>query len=169
MLFISHKLGEVLEIADEVTVIRDGRAVDTFTAHGLSEADIATMMVGREVLLRITHRPARPADIVLDVDSLSMRDDRGAVALDNLSLTVRSGEIVGIAGVEGNGQTELAAVIAGMATPTSGRVSLDGTDVTRHSVARRRRAGLAYIPEDRGLVGTGDGLDHHPEASSPRI
>ncbi|WP_225755238.1 ATP-binding cassette domain-containing protein [Actinotalea sp. Marseille-Q4924] len=159
VLFISHKLGEVLEIADEVTVIRDGRAVDTLPAAGLSEADIATMMVGREVLLRITHRPARPTDTVLDVDSLSMRDDRGAVALDDLSLTVRSGEIVGIAGVEGNGQTELAAVIAGMATATSGRVTLDGVDVTRHSVARRRGAGLAYIPEDRGLVGTGPGLN----------
>ena len=158
VLFISHKLGEVLKIADEVTVIRDGRAVDTLPAAGLSEADIATMMVGRDVLLRIHHTPAHPADTVLAVESLTMRDERGAVALDNLSLTVRSGEIVGIAGVEGNGQTELAAVIAGMATANGGHVVLDGIDVTRHSVARRRAAGLAYIPEDRGFVGTGPGL-----------
>src|SRR5690606_8306013 len=125
VLFISHKLGEVLEIADEVTVIRDGRTIDTVPAAGLSQADIATMMVGREVLLRIAHTPPTPAEEVLSVQDLTVVDDRGVTVLDRLSLSVRAGEIVGIAGVEGNGQSELAAAIAGMHAVDAGRVSID--------------------------------------------
>jgi ABC-type uncharacterized transport system ATPase subunit/ABC-type uncharacterized transport system permease subunit len=158
VLFISHKLGEVLEIADEVTVIRDGRVIDTLPAAGLSQADIAQMMVGREVLLRIKHTPARPGEPVLDVNGLTVVDERGVTVLDHLSMTVRAGEIVGIAGVEGNGQTELAAAIAGMQPVDSGRVTLAGKDITRASVAARRAAGLAYIPEDRNHVGSGPSL-----------
>jgi ABC-type uncharacterized transport system ATPase subunit/ABC-type uncharacterized transport system permease subunit len=158
VLFISHKLGEVLAIADEVTVIRDGRVIDTLPAAGLAQTDIAQMMVGREVLLRIAHTPAQPGAPVLEVDGLTIVDERGVTVLDDLSLTVRSGEIVGIAGVEGNGQTELAAAIAGMHGVDGGRVSLRGTDITSASVADRRAAGLAYIPEDREQVGSGPTL-----------
>ncbi|EYR65046.1 heme ABC transporter ATP-binding protein [Actinotalea ferrariae CF5-4] len=158
VLFISHKLGEVLAIADEVTVIRDGRTIDTLPAAGLSQADIARMMVGREVLLRIAHTPATPAEEVLAVEDLTVVDDRGVTVLKSVSLSVRAGEIVGVAGVEGNGQSELAAAVAGMHPVDGGRVVLDGTDVTAATVATRRQAGLAYIPEDRHEVGTGPAM-----------
>ncbi|WP_411719839.1 ATP-binding cassette domain-containing protein [Mycetocola sp.] len=158
VLFISHKLGEVLEIADEITVIRDGKSITTLPAAGLSQSDIAQMMVGREVLLRITHTKSQPAHEVLAVNSLRIVDDRGVRVVDDLSLTVRSGEIVGIAGVEGNGQAELAAAIAGMEQVTGGRIVLSGRDVTTASVAERRHGGLAYIPEDRHEEGAGPGL-----------
>ncbi|MFJ4223277.1 ATP-binding cassette domain-containing protein [Microbacterium sp. NPDC089695] len=149
VVFISHKLGEVLAIADEITVIRDGEVVGSRAAEGLSQSDIASMMVGREVLLRVAHTPPTPGAEVLAVDDLSAIDQRGAVAVKNLSLRVRSGEIVGIAGVEGNGQSELAAAIAGMYRPPRGRIAIAGDEVTTASVAERRARGLAYIPEDR--------------------
>ncbi|MCU1432433.1 MAG: Ribose import ATP-binding protein RbsA, partial [Actinotalea sp.] len=158
VLFISHKLGEVLEIADEVTVIRDGRTIATLPAAGLSQTDIAQMMVGREVLLRIRHTPPRPAEVVLEVQDLTVVDERGVTVLDRLSLSVRSGEIVGIAGVEGNGQSELAAAVAGMLRVDAGSVRLAGRELTPASVAVRRGAGLAYIPEDREQVGCGPAL-----------
>ncbi|WP_082717059.1 ATP-binding cassette domain-containing protein [Microterricola viridarii] len=158
VLFISHKLGEVLDIADELTVIRDGKSIATMPTDGLSQADIAQMMVGREVLLRIVHTEAAPTHEVLNVDALTVVDERGVQVVDSLSLTVRAGEIVGIAGVEGNGQTELAAAIAGMASSASGRIVLSGHDITTASVAERRRDGLAYIAEDRHEQGAGPSL-----------
>lgn len=156
--FISHKLGEVLAIADDITVIRDGAVVDTLPAAGLSQTDIATMMVGREVLLRIKHTPANPTDEVLSVENLSAVDARGIIALNNVSLSVRRGEIVGIAGIEGNGQSELAGSISGLIDPPRGRVAIAGKDVTHASVAERRNIGLAYIPEDRHEEGAAPGL-----------
>ncbi|MFH8252572.1 ATP-binding cassette domain-containing protein [Microbacterium sp. B2969] len=158
VVFISHKLGEVLAIADEITVIRDGQVIGSRSAEGLSQNDIASMMVGREVLLRIKHTPSSPGEEVLTVEGLTAVDQRGAVAVKNLSLRVRAGEIVGIAGVEGNGQSELAAAIAGMDLPPRGRVVLAGHDVTQASVAERRAHGLAYIPEDRHEEGAAPGL-----------
>ncbi len=154
VIFISHKLDEVLAIADEVTVIRDGRVIDTVSAVGLTKERIATMMVGREVLLRIEHTPANPGDTVLDVAGLTVVDDRGVTALDHVSLSVRAGEIVGIAGVDGNGQSELLEAIAGLEKADEGVISLRGHDITRSSIAARRSAGLAYIPDDRHHVGT---------------
>jgi ABC-type uncharacterized transport system ATPase subunit/ABC-type uncharacterized transport system permease subunit len=158
VLFISHKLREVLSIADEVTVIRDGRTIGTLPAAGLSEADIARMMVGREVLLRIDHTPANPTDEVLTVRRLSVVDTRGVPAVDDVSFEVRAGEIIGIAGVEGNGQSELLAAIAGMGPMTGGEVVLGGRSILKATVAQRRAAGLAYIPEDRYAEGTAPGL-----------
>ncbi len=154
VIFISHKLDEVLAVADEVTVIRDGRVIDTVPAAGLTKERIATMMVGREVLLRIEHTPSHPGDTVLEVADLTVVDDRGVTALDHVSLSVRAGEIVGIAGVDGNGQSELLEAIAGLDKPSSGTVTLKGTDITRASIAARRAAGMAYIPDDRHHVGT---------------
>jgi ABC-type uncharacterized transport system ATPase subunit/ABC-type uncharacterized transport system permease subunit len=154
VVFISHKLDEVLAIADEVTVIRDGKSIATLPAAGLSKEDIATMMVGREVLLRIEHTEAHPGDEVLRVDDLLVVDERGVTAVNHLSLSVRAGEIVGIAGVDGNGQSELTAVVAGMLKPNGGKVEIKGVDMTTASVRARRDAGLAYIPEDRHHVGT---------------
>lgn len=158
VVFISHKLGEVLSIADEVTVIRDGEVVDTRPAAGLTQTDIASMMVGREVLLRIVHTPATPGDEVLNVESLYAVDQRGVVSVNNLSLQVRRGEIVGIAGVEGNGQSELAAAIAGMGKAPRGHITIAGKTVTNASVAERRNIGLSYIPEDRNDEGAGPNL-----------
>ena len=154
VIFISHKLDEVLAIADEVTVIRDGRVIDTVPAAGLTKERIATMMVGREVLLRIEHTPSHPGDSVLEVADLTVIDDRGVTALDHVSLSVRAGEIVGIAGVDGNGQSELLESIAGLDRPSFGSIRLKGEDITKASIAARRDAGLAYIPDDRHHVGT---------------
>ncbi len=154
VIFISHKLDEVLAIADEVTVIRDGRVIDTVPAAGLTKERIATMMVGREVLLRIEHTPSHPGDKVLEVSDLTVVDDRGVTVLDHVSLSVRAGEIVGIAGVDGNGQSELLESIAGLGKPSFGVVTLRGDDITKASIAARRAAGLAYIPDDRHHVGT---------------
>ena len=154
VIFISHKLDEVLAVADEVTVIRDGRVIDTVPAAGLTKERIATMMVGREVLLRIEHTPSHPGDTVLQVADLTVIDDRGVTALDHVSLSVRAGEIVGIAGVDGNGQSELLEAIAGLGKPSVGAVTLKGHDITKASIAARRAAGMAYIPDDRHHVGT---------------
>lgn len=158
VVFISHKLGEVLAIADDISVIRDGRVVGTQPAAGLTQTDIATMMVGREVLLRIKHTPASPTDEVLSVDGVSAVDNRGVIALNDVSLSVRRGEVVGIAGVEGNGQSELTAAISGMIEVPRGTIRLAGRDVTRAGVAERRRIGLAYVPEDRHEEGAGPNL-----------
>ncbi len=154
VVFISHKLDEVLAIADDVSVIRDGRLIGTLPAAGLTKTDIATMMVGREVLLRLEHTPATPGEVVLRLTELTVADDRGVVALDHVSLDVRAGEIVGIAGVEGNGQAELARAVSGLHRADGGTVLLRGQDVTRATVRRRRDLGLATIPEDRYGVGT---------------
>lgn len=158
VIFISHKLDEVLAVADDLTVIRDGRLVATVPADGLSRRDVARMMVGRDVLLRVTRTPATPGDTVLDVAGLRVLDRRGVAAVDGVDLAVRSGEIVAIAGVEGNGQAELTAAIAGLQRPVAGTITLAGADITASSVAARRDRGLAYIPEDRQQVGTGPGM-----------
>ncbi|MFV0252157.1 MAG: ATP-binding cassette domain-containing protein [Beutenbergiaceae bacterium] len=169
VVFISHKLGEVRRIADQVSVIRDGAVVDSRPAEGLTETQIASMMVGRDVLLRVEHTPANPTDDVLAVESLYAVDSRGAVAVDNLSMTVRRGEIVGIAGVEGNGQAELAAAIAGLTPVGHGVVRLGNTDVTTASVQQRRRAGMSYIPEDRHDEGTAPGLTVAENAAATQL
>ncbi|WP_017794348.1 ATP-binding cassette domain-containing protein [Leucobacter salsicius] len=158
VVFISHKLGEVLAVADDITVIRDGKHIATQLAAGLSQSDIATMMVGREVLLRIKHTEAHPVDEVLNLDGVSAVDSRGIIAVNNVSLTVRRGEIVGIAGVEGNGQSELAGMVAGMHEVPRGSIRIAGKDMTRASVHARREAGLAYVPEDRHDEGAGPAL-----------
>jgi ABC-type uncharacterized transport system ATPase subunit/ABC-type uncharacterized transport system permease subunit len=157
VIFITHKLAEVKEVTDRFTVIRDGKVVATERTADASEADIARLMVGREVLLRVAKAPAHPGAVALATDNLSTLNDQGLPAVRNVTLSVRVGEIVGIAGVEGNGQTELVEVVTGLRPPTSGTVSLDGKNVTRASVDSRRDAGIAYIPEDRlqrGVVST---------------
>lgn len=158
VLFISHKLGEVLTVADQITVLRDGRTVGTVPAQGLSQADIARMMVGREVLLRIDHPEGHPGDEVLRVEDLSIADPRGLVAVRDLSMTVRAGEVLGVAGVEGNGQSELATAIAGLELADRGKIVLSGRDITSDPVAKRRALGMSYVPEDRHAVGTAPSL-----------
>jgi simple sugar transport system ATP-binding protein len=155
IIFITHKLNEVLDIADRITVLRRGKVIETLPAQGATEEGLARLMVGREVLLRVEKGPATPGEPLLQVEGLHVRDDRGLEKVRGLSLDVRAGEIVGIAGVDGNGQTELIDALAGLRKVEAGRVVLGGRDVTRGTALDHLDEGLGHIPEDRqhrGLV-----------------
>src|SRR5438067_2372347 len=155
IIFISHKLHEVLEIADRITVLRRGRKVDTIPRAGATEAGLARMMVGREVLLRVDKKPSAPGDTLLEVESLDVVDDRGLQAVRDVSFQVRAGEIVGFAGVDGNGQTELIDAITGLRKVASGRVVVGGRELTTANADTHLEEGMGHIPEDRqrrGLV-----------------
>lgn len=155
LIFISHKLREVLEIADRITILRRGRVVGTTTPAETNEAGLAAMMVGREVILTVPKEPKEAGAPVLQVRDLVVLDDRHTVAVDGLSLEVRSGEVLGIAGVQGNGQTELVEALTGLRPVQSGQVRLTGHDTTRAVPRRVIEGGVAHIPEDRhrhGLV-----------------
>jgi ABC-type uncharacterized transport system ATPase subunit len=155
IIFISHKLNEVLEIADRITVLRRGKKIETVPREGATEESLARAMVGREVLLRVDKPPAQPGDIMLDVKELRVADDRGIEKVRDLSLSVRAGEIVGIAGVDGNGQSELIDAIAGLRKVESGSVEVAGRSLANASAREMFDAGLGHIPEDRqrrGLV-----------------
>jgi simple sugar transport system ATP-binding protein len=153
VIFITHKLAEVMEIADRITVMRRGKVVDSTTPKESSQADLARMMVGRPVLLRVDKTPAKPGEVRLEVADLVVHDDRHQVAVDGVSLEVRSGEIVGIAGVEGNGQNELVEAVSGLRPARAGRILIEGKDVTRRSTRLRLRGGLSVIPADRHRQG----------------
>jgi simple sugar transport system ATP-binding protein len=153
IILITHKLGELLDAADRITVIRDGRVVGTVAASGATESSLATMMVGREVLLRPERPPARLGDVRLEARGLRVAGPTGEPALHGVDLSVRGGEILAVAGVDGNGQVELAEALAGTRPATAGTVLLDGRDVTGTGAAARQEAGLAYIPEDRARKG----------------
>ena len=155
IIFISHKLNEVLEIADRITVLRRGKKIDTVPREGATEEGLARMMVGREVLLRVEKPPAQVGDTLLEVRGLNVNDERRLPAVRDVSFAVRAGEIVGIAGVEGNGQSELIEAITGLRKVEGGQVAVGGR-VIPHATARRMLdAGVGHIPEDRqrrGLV-----------------
>ena len=155
VVFISHKLGEVKQVADRFTVLRDGRAVTTGATADVSEAEIAHLMVGREVNLSRVEEPRAlaGAQTVLDVEDLLVVGDRGQSAVNGVSLQLKAGEICGIAGVEGNGQTELVEALAATRQAAGGRICIAGVDVTSAGVAERRASGLSHIPEDRLAVG----------------
>ncbi len=152
ILFITHKLKEVRAIADVITVIRQGEVVGTAQASD-SEAELASMMVGRDVNLTVDKAVVTPGDEVLVVTDLVVRDDRGLPAVNGVSLSVRAGEILALAGVQGNGQTELVEAIAGMRPVESGTITLRGTDITNHSPRQVLDAGIGHVPEDRQLHG----------------
>jgi general nucleoside transport system ATP-binding protein len=155
IIFITHKLKEVLEIADRITVLRRGRKVETVSREGATETGLARMMVGREVLLRVEKKPSAPGQPMLEVHDVSVLDDRGLGAVRSASFDVRAGEIVGLAGVDGNGQTELIDALAGLRRPSAGEIRVRGQDVTRASARRVLDLGVGHIPEDRqrrGLV-----------------
>jgi len=157
ILFITHKLKEVLPVADRITVLRNGRVVGSTVPDQTGEQELASMMVGRSVLLRVSKGEARPGPVVLEVDGLTVLDDRGHVAVDDLSLQVREGEIVALAGVQGNGQTELVEALTGLAPAVAGTVRVGGRALGRASPRAVLRAGLAHVPEDRvkdGLIAT---------------
>lgn len=155
LVFISHKLNEVLRITDRVTVLRDGRVVGTRPTAETTAGELARMMVGREVLLRVEKTPQTPGEVVLSVEGLSAVDGRGLPALRGVTFEAHAGEIVGIAGIEGNGQSQLVEVLTGLRRPVGGRIRLNGRPVTELPVSERFRHGLAHIPEDRhgrGLI-----------------
>ena len=155
IIFITHKLKEVLAIADRITVMRAGRVVGTANPKESDEAKLATLMVGREVILTVQKKPAQPKEEVLVVEDLHVKDVRGLPAVNGVSFNVRVGEVLGIAGVQGNGQTELAEALTGLRHIESGRFSLSGKDLTGQPPRPITETGLAHIPEDRqrhGLV-----------------
>jgi len=155
IIFISHKLNEVLEIADRITVLRRGKRVETLPAAGATEEGLARLMVGREVLLRVEKSEAKPVDPLLEVEDLQVLDDRGLEAVRGVSLQVRAGEIVGIAGVDGNGQTELVEALTGLRQVRAGEFRVAGRRLAGSSTHRILESGIGHIPEDRqrrGLV-----------------
>jgi general nucleoside transport system ATP-binding protein len=155
IIFISHKLNEVLEIADRVTVLRQGKAVDTVPRRGATQEGLAKLMVGREVVLRVEKATATPGEPLLVVEDLTVLDERELEAVRGASFEVKSGEIVGLAGVDGNGQTELIDALTGLRKPASGQITVGGEDMTTASARERLDTGLGHIPEDRqarGLV-----------------
>jgi simple sugar transport system ATP-binding protein len=155
VVFITHKLGEVLEIADRITVLRGGRAVRTVLRAGATKEGLARLMVGREVLLRVEKSPSDPREALLEVSGLSVDDARGLPAVRDVSFAVRAGEIVGIAGVDGNGQSELVDALCGLRPVAAGSVTVGRRPLERASPRECLDAGLGHIPEDRqrrGLV-----------------
>lgn len=148
IVIITHKLEEVLAISDNVTVMRDGKVVGNVKTSETDAKGLAKMIVGRDVLLRVEKPDAQPKDIVLNVENLTIENKHGEI-LRNISFNVRAGEIVGIAGIEGNGQTELIEAIAGLIPVTSGSITLSGREISQMSVRRRTQEGIAHIPEDR--------------------
>ncbi len=178
IVFITHKLKEVLAIADRITVLRQGKVAGTADPRTASEAELASLMVGRSVLLQVAKKPARIGETVLRVEELEVKDNRGQMAVDRLNMQVRAGEIFGIAGVEGNGQTELVEALTGLRKVQHGRMTLVDRDVTLMGTRELIDSGLAHVPEDRhkhGLVLTysvADNMclstyDEKPFASGP--
>jgi len=147
IIFITHKLREVLEIADRIVVLRGGHVVGEALPATSSEANLAAMMVGRDVILRVDKAVAHPGATVLEVRNLRVRDDRGLLAVNGADLDVRAGEILGVAGVQGNGQTELVAAITGLRAKESGSVRVAGQDVSDATPRRISELGVAHIPE----------------------
>jgi general nucleoside transport system ATP-binding protein len=179
IVFISHKLKEVQAIADTITVLRRGATVGQ-RPPGTTEDELASLMVGRDVQLRVSKDAAKPGDVVLDVADLTVADETGRVWVNGVSFGVRAGEILGLAGVQGNGQTELCEALMGLRPTAAGQVTLNGRDLTKATPRQRLRAGFAYVPEDRqedGLVGDFsvadnmvlDTYDRPPYASGIRL
>lgn len=153
IVFITHKLHEILAISDRINVLRQGRITGEGDPKTLTEADLAEMMVGRPVSFTVEKSVAQPGKPMLELRDVVMLDDADDFTLDHVSLTVRSGEVVGIAGVQGNGQTELVEAVTGLGRIASGKILFDGQDITHASVRDRHSQGMAHIPEDRHKAG----------------
>jgi len=164
IIFIRHKLDEVMAISDRITVLREGRVVATVDTDKASPQELARMMVGREVLFRVEKQEVEKGDVVLEVQGLSALNDKGLPALKNVSFTIHRGEILGVAGVAGNGQREMAEVITGLRKATSGTVRIRGCDVTNCSPRRIITESVSHIPEDR--LGMGRYSQGLPPATS---
>jgi ABC-type uncharacterized transport system ATPase subunit len=153
IIFITHKLKEVFAVADSIVVMRDGKVVGATNPAEATEASLAAMMVGRSVILKVAKSPATPGDVVLSVKDLTAKDDRGALVLDGVGFEVREGEVLGIAGVQGNGQTELVEVLTGLRKPLSGLIRVDGHRFDHAAPRQITMAGVAHVPEDRQRYG----------------
>lgn len=153
IILITHKLKEIKEIADRCTVIRRGRVIGTVDVANTTQAEMAKMMVGREVSFNILKGEFQPGDVVLKIEDLSVRSSRKILGLKNFSLNVRRGEIMGIAGVEGNGQVELIEAITGLRKSLSGCIAINGENIENYSIRERNETGVAHIPEDRQKFG----------------
>ena len=153
VIFITHKLGEVMDVADRITVMRRGKVEATTSPKESKPSDLARLMVGRPVLLQVEKKPANAGRVMLAAQDLTVVDDRRQPAVDGVSFELHAGEIVGIAGVEGNGQDELVEALVGLRPTRSGSVTLDGADITRRSARRRLAAGIGHIPADRHRMG----------------
>ncbi|MGJ8454380.1 ABC transporter ATP-binding protein [Pseudothermotoga sp. U03pept] len=153
IIFISHKLNEVMEISDRITVMRQGRVTGVLNKNQTDVRQIARLMVGREIVFTVQKPPATPSEVVLKVENLWVKDYRKLDAVKGVSFQVRKGEIYGIAGVAGNGQSELVEALTGLRKPEKGKIVLLGEDVTNKSVRELRERGMAHIPEDRHKYG----------------
>lgn len=155
IIFISHKLNEVMQICDRITVLRDGRVIGTVERRDTTQAELARMMVGRETFGVARKNDKATGKPILSIENVTAVDPKGLVALKGISLEVRAGEVLGVAGVSGNGQTELEQILTGILKPTGGRVFVAGEDLTKADPAQFSAAGVGRIPEDRhgGLVG----------------
>lgn len=153
VIFITHKFREVMQISDRVTVMRDGKVVATKITRDTNPTELARMMVGRDVLLRVYKQKANPKDVVIRVEHLKALDNRFLQAVQDVSLNIRAGEVLGIAGVEGNGQRELVEALIGLRPAIGGKISLNGKEITHLSVRARRDAGISCVPEDRYVRG----------------
>lgn len=156
IVFITHKLHEILEVSDRISVLRQGKIVGHGDPKTLTEEDLAEMMVGRPVSFSVDKAPAAPKRVMLEMSNVTMLDDNDDLVLDHVSMTVRSGEVVGVAGVQGNGQTELVEAITGLERVSSGKIEFDGQDITRASTRDCHKMGMAHIPEDRHKSGMVD-------------
>ncbi len=159
LVFITHKLNEVIEVADRINVLRAGKIVGEADPKTASEVELAEMMVGRHVRFDVDKKPFNPGRPLLEVAHLRVRNERGELAVNDVSLTVHEREVVGIAGVQGNGQTMLVEALTGLRSATGGKVAFLGDDITRASARARHKLGIAHIPEDRqreGMVGEFD-------------
>ena len=155
ILLITHKLKEIKEVADYCTVLRKGKCIGTIEVASTSEGQMAEMMVGREVNFSVEKDPAKPGDVVLSIKNLNVKNFKGLPAVKDFSLDVHAGEIVGLAGIDGNGQTELVYGLTNLMKVESGNIILNGKDITHDSVKKRLDAGIAHVPEDRhkhGLI-----------------
>ncbi|MBQ2929579.1 MAG: ABC transporter ATP-binding protein [Clostridia bacterium] len=156
ILFITHKLNEIMAVADRCSVLRKGKYIGTVNTADTNQAELSRMMVGRDVQLVVDKKPAAPADAVLTVEELSVKSKLyNREAVKNVSFTAHAGEIVCIAGIDGNGQSELVHAITGLEKPSKGKITLRGEDVTAASIRKRSKAGMSHIPEDRhkhGLI-----------------
>lgn len=153
IILITHKLDEIKQVADRCTVIRRGKSIDTVDVKTTSQQELADMMVGRSVSFKVDKGPANPKEPVLSIKDLVVKEARGYDAVKNISLDVRGGEVLGIAGVDGNGQSELIQAISGLTKVESGTITLDGVDITNNKPRSITETGLGHIPEDRQKLG----------------
>ncbi|RCW50670.1 MULTISPECIES: ABC transporter ATP-binding protein [unclassified Halanaerobium] len=157
IIFISHKLDEVLDLSDIITVMRKGKKITTLENKNLSKADLARAMIGRDVVFTVKKDKASPKDVVFSVSNLKYKNEQGIKLLDNISLEVRAGEIVGVAGIEGNGQYELVRSIIGLLTPDSGEIKINDKRIDKLNILDRRKE-MAYVPQDRKNTGSAQEL-----------